>query len=142
MSYLGLGMMVIGALIVYLDGGKDFNSYKETVNDLKGEIQTFKDYRIQLDRSLTEISTGFSDQLMNNEKTEQRVKSVEKEIVSVQDHLAKTRESLMRLREKITPKKVQVTHVGAIPVEIHQSLTNNRKDLVNKVKKQLQVLEK
>mgnify|MGYP003452323987 CR=1 FL=1 len=143
MSYLGLGMIVVGALIMFMDGGKDFESYRSTVNDLKGEIQTFKEYRAQLDKSLSVISVGVSDQLQDGKKTEQKVDNLEKEVLSVQEHLAKTRETLMRLRERVQPKKVQVTHVGAIPVEIHSQLqTNARRDLVDKVKKQIKVLEK
>lgn len=134
MSYLGLGLIIVGAIFMLLEEGNHIDKHKKEIEQIKVDFLEVSNAQKKIQKSLDDLTSNVNEQAF-------KTTAVQSEIDNVQTHLSKTKDSLVKLQMKIVPKKVQVTHVGAIPVEIH-SEANGRAKLVDKVKKQIKALEK
>lgn len=144
MSYFGLGMIVVGAVLMFIDGSKDFVNQRSMIKDLTGEVEAIKKERIVLSSDFTGVRAQIADATKLVADLKAKVAELDTDVVNNQEHLAKIRNSQMILKEKLAEKtmtkKVLVKHVGAVPVEMIPNTP--REQIIKKVKKQLEVLSK
>jgi len=144
MSYFGLGMIVVGAVLMFIDGSKDFMNQRTMIKDLLGEVESIKKERLALGSDFTSVRAQAADVTKLVADLSTKVKELDSEVINNQEHLAKIRNSQLILKEKLADKtvtkKVLVKHIGSVPVEMIPATP--REQIIKKVKKQLEVLSK
>lgn len=111
MGYIGLGIILIGAIILFIDQNTDDAKIHQRINDANFAIESLKKAHDSQLKTITEVKREC-------EIAQARAGDVQTDLELAQEHMAKLRKSQLILRNKIIPKKVIVTHRGAIPVEV------------------------
>jgi peptidoglycan hydrolase CwlO-like protein len=120
----------------------DYQKTRDAILDVSADVSAATKRQITTDAELSILSAKVKEQ-------ERAIEEMGREVDQAQEHIAKLRESYMRLRARIVPKKVQHTHTGAIPVEIHLPEKQSHplpaqdpKEQMRRIKKQIDRLSK
>lgn len=138
-GYVGLFIVIIGALVMLLDQGKDVRKHVEGVQDLRVDVQAVRREAKEFDKVLDERMTVIASR---QEKLEKQAAEIEQDVASVHEHLAKVRKEQARFRNTIAPRQINPKLKAAYSGEPVRVELVERKKQFEKVKKQIQGLSK
>lgn len=115
MGYVGLGVILVGAIILFVNQGFDTRKHSDGMEDLKRDLyDKIRDVRQTNDR----MSDDLREMKPLCNETIKVAGELTKEVEAMQEHLAKMREQQIWLKDKYLPKRVHMSWKGSEPVPI------------------------